>query len=313
MMTPYYKLPKDWANTNQNFIIFGPNGLTKHSLVQTIIKTYKNHPLSRLKIHDKNDIESLKASLISNSLFDEKQAFIIDLTQTDLKNFPWNIGKKADRIIVLIAPEKPPKDTKHIQQFGACIRTYALKEPHRSRAVQACAAEHQIAISSRAARWVSMCHHGDEACIPQTIKKLRLIYGGQKLTDDDVKACLRNNASLNIFEAIEAMGSNSTHLQIFLKNHPKAEWQKTYWALVSYWRKILLCSNDPSLMKHHFPWEQQSTQAKKFLTQLNTETIQNYHSELLSIERHTKGIGTEPYLHLISQWMLSVSHQILKG
>ena len=108
-MTPYYKLPSQWAAENKHIAIIGPDGLVKHKLCQTIQQQWPKHTVRKLSILDLDDIANLKNTLLSGSLFSEPELLFIRLSEKLISKFPWDIPHTNDKILIVYGIEKLPK------------------------------------------------------------------------------------------------------------------------------------------------------------------------------------------------------------
>ena len=309
-MTPYYKLPKNWAKSNQHYVLFGPDGLSKNQLLSELKNQYKHIPQKHIRVNDNNDIQNLITDLVSPSLFDDAQFIMITISDNQLKNFPWALQKNPNRIIILTGPEKPPKSIKHIESFGQCIRTYALKEPFLSRTIQNLASNEKLKLTQKSIKWIALSHLGEESLIPQTLKKLSLIFGTKSVSDEEIRSCLQNTSNVSLYEAIDALSSNGPQLKLFISKQHKSDWPKVFWLLASYWRKVVDCSDNPKKIGEHFPWESQKKQVIKILNNLSKSQIASQHSQLIAIEPSLKGIEDQPYPSLITHWLLQTQTAI---
>ncbi len=311
-MTPYYKLPKNWPLKGPHFLIIGPNGLISNQLFTQIKKTYSTHQARYISILDADDIEQFKHKILNVSLIPESEVLFVRISDKLISKFPWHIPKSEDKIICLYGIDKPPKDTKIIQEFGVIIRTYLMKEPFRSREITSLVTQKKLTLTPRAIRWLAMSHHGAECLIPSTIERILLTFGPTIISDQDLKSCLHNVSDVGTFDIIDTLTESASKLHLFIRSQKKVSWIPLYWALVSHWRKVLLTAQNPSNIKTHFPWDSQHKTVNTIIGSLSVSNIASLHQTLLAIEPHTKGLGNESPIMLIQHWLYQTQAKIIK-
>ena len=310
-MTPYYKLAKNWATQSQHFLIIGPEGLVSNQLFNQIKQTYKKYSPKLISLLDQEDIEQFKNQSLTSSLFPEPEILFVRISDKLLNKFPWKIPVSTERVICIYGIEKPPKDTKKLQEFGTLIRTYSMKEPFRSREIAALLSQKKLTLSQKGIKWIAMSHHGVESLIPSTINKILLTFGPSSVSDQDLRACLHNQSNVSTFDVIDTLTESSSKLHLFARSQKKENWIPLYWALVSHWRKILLTAKDPATLKAQFPWDSQHRAVKAIIHSMSVADITTGHQTLLNIEPHTKGLGNENATLLIQLWLYQTQAKIL--
>lgn len=308
-MIAYYKLPAKWEQNHQHIVITGPQGLIQTKLCQTLTKSHPDFKPKHLSLLEKQDIESFKHDILALSLFDEKEILFIHLDPKLYPHFPWKAPKSPSKILVVTGLDKLPKSKDH-QAFDLTINTYALKEPFLTKEIQQLLNEHQIKLTPKGLRWLALSHQGSEHLIIPTIKRLALTYNNAPIPDKDLKYCIYQEGTAQAFDLIDALLQTQTQLLLRLESLKPDEWIKSYWALISYWRKIHLAAQTPSTLSTHFPWESQQKQAKKLLSSLSISQIKNLHESLLNIEIHFKGQGSENPQLLLQHWCFQAQQSI---
>ena len=301
-MTPYYKLPPQWATSQQQFVIIGPDGLVSHKLCSEIQKAYAKHQVKRLSVLDTDDIANLKNTLLSGCLFSEPEILFIRLNEKLISKFPWDIPPSQDKIIVIHGIEKAPKSNP-FKTFGLVIRTYLMKEPFLSKEITALLLKEKVSLSKRGIKWLALSHSGSENMIIPTIQRLQLTFGKQSIPDNNLKSAIYNLSEVTAFDVIDALIDNQTKLHLFVQSQKKEDWPKVYWALLSYWRKILLSSIDKTTISTHFPWDSQKKQALKVIGHIPQDTLLKTHKDLLALEQPFKGMSNELPIPLLKSWL----------
>lgn len=297
-MIPYYKLPTQWTQ-DRFFVIIGPEGLVSLDLFKQIKTAYPNHPPKHVPIYDKSDIDTLKTEL-SDSLFPNPEILFIRLNPKLLSSFPFEI-KSQDKIVVVFGLEKPIK----VKTNALLIRTYAMKEPHKSRAIQTMAKSLGLQLSPKGIQWLSLSHQNLEYLIPNTLEKIKLTYGQSQISDEALKPLIYNHNQYPAYEIIEHLISNKTSLQLFMSSQRPEDWQAIYWTLLGTWRKLLLCHYDKSQLATHFPWDIQKKQALGVLNHTSESKLRAQLESLLDLEVDIKGLRFEPFIPKLQHWLLS--------
>ena len=311
-MTPYYKLPTKWASSNQHIIIIGPEGLVSHKLCQEVKQKHPKHKHRQISVHDKDDIAKLKNTLLSGSLFSEPEVLFIRLSEKMINNFPWDLPSTPDKILVINGIEKPPKSANLLKPFGLAIRTYLMKEPFLSKEVTTLLALEGVKLSKRGIRSLALSHFGSEYMIIPTIQRLKITFGKQPIEDNTLKSAIYNLSVVTAFDVIDALIDSPTKLHLFIQSQKKEDWPKVYWALVSYWRKLMLTSSNKSNISKHFPWESQQKQALRVIDTITTEALMTTQYKLLGLETAFKGLSNESAHMLLKAWLYQVQKTILK-
>lgn len=310
-MTPYYKLPPNWEKNHSHILLIGPEGLVQYNLFKKIQNAFPKHAIKRISLLEKQDIEQFKTQTLSASLFEEPEILFVRITDKLLPAFPWKISKSPIRQIIVYGTDKLPKSLKDHNAFDIQIRLYNLKEPFLSREINSLLKHHQVTLSTRGAKWLALSHFGCEHLIIPTIERLSLAYGKSSIPDQDLKACIYHQSESNSFDIIDAIQKDKTSLYLQLKSLKKDDWNRTYWALVSHMRKTLLIAKDPTTLKSHFPWESQQKPVIALIKSLGLNKLSQFHKQLLDIEPHLKGLGSEPSHLLIMHWCLKLQESIL--
>lgn len=310
-MTPYYKLPSNWEKNHSHILLVGPEGLVQYSLFKKIQSCFPKHNVKRISLLEKQDIEQFKTQTLSASLFEEPEILFVRINEKLLPSFPWKISKSPIRQIIVYGTDKLPKSLKDHNAFDLQIRLYNLKEPFLSREINSLLKSHQVSLSSRGSKWLALSHFGCEHLIIPTIERLSLTYGKFQIPDQDLKACIYHQSESNSFDIIDAIQKDKTSLYLLLKSLKKDDWNKTYWSLVSYLRKTLLTAKNPTSIKTHFPWESQQKPVIALIKNLGHDKLSAHHKQLLDIEPHMKGLGSEPANLLIMHWCLQLQESIL--
>ncbi|MCP8352594.1 hypothetical protein [Candidatus Synchoanobacter obligatus] len=309
-MIPYYKLSNDWHKVSQHFTIIGPEGLILSNLFGTIQQRYPKYRVNRRSLLDIDDIESFKAQHLSSSLFAEPEIQYIRLSDKLITKFPWKVPTCSEKIIVIYGIEKAPKDTKNMLSFGSVIRTYALKEPFLSREIATLTSKSGLQMSKRGIQWLAISHQGSESLIPATINRLLLIFGNKKISDAELKTAIYMQNNMSAYDILDAVLSSPTKLYIFLQaqNNP----MQLFWATTSLWRKLYLTAKNPPEIKQHFPWPNQHKTVQKVLHQLTRSTLATQYSDLIALERHFKGLGSEDPTLLLHYWLFNTQKDLIQ-
>lgn len=297
-MIPYYKLPQHWAKDSQYFMIIGPEGLVSADLFETIKKQYNKHTPRFLSIFDKDDIEQFKVT-ISNSLIPNPELLFVRIHGKALPKFPLTLHS-VDKIIVLYSIKKAP--TKKHNAYT--IRTYALKEPYKSKAIQKILTSNQLNISKKALQWLSLSHQQSEDLLINTIQKIKMTYNKNTISDEEIKPLIYNYNDCASFEVIEKLIDSKTSLQIFLSSQRPEDFQAIFWTVVKFWRHLVICHSSPSSIQQYFLCSPQEKQALYLLKRLSMSRLQKQLQALVLLETDIKGVTFEPFAAKLQHWLI---------
>lgn len=269
---------------------------------------------------------SIRTSLSSRDMFDEKRAHLIQIKGTDLKHDPLHqlIHDQSEPILIYLIEKIQPaqKRTKSflaLSKQTTMISTKALSEKKTLTWMKTLCAFHQIAISDHLIHTVCQRLDGDLSSLDQLIIQLTQQNIRQIKTVDDLTPYILTTQQAPIFSALDALFNGKYHTCIaFFKTHHQADViQKMYWMSLRRLRQIVRLQEKytsenislQSLFQNERIWPQMQPMFRKAI-QIPQPRLQQLFTELCDLEYLLKGQSRLNFEKNATDQLLKLCHAL---